>query len=193
MTELCERVADLCGRDDLVHPPILSHLECSSQAHSEGDALYRFRMEQTLRETVWRNVSALMVKRWGRENLTRLGAESGTGPATPSRLKNYSQAVGLEVLQKLASALKVEPWELLQPAPFSPEASEIAKLFDAIEDESKDKAYAIIVQMLEFGTSPSRRPNLDRDPGLETRPGSLPASPEPRRIPGTSTAKVRGG
>lgn len=52
---------------------------------------------------------------YGKENLTRLIDEAEVGPGTITRIKNQETSVGIDVLEKVAGALKVEPWQLLHP------------------------------------------------------------------------------
>jgi hypothetical protein len=67
------------------------------------------------KQVLWENVSRLMVKRYGKENLTRLAADSGVGPGTCTRIKVQGTSVGLEVVEAIAKALEAEPWQLLVP------------------------------------------------------------------------------
>jgi transcriptional regulator with XRE-family HTH domain len=108
-----------------------------------------------------------MDHRWGGENLTRLAREAKIGPGTSTRLKNQDTSVGLNVLEKLATAFRVKPWQLLVPAfdaarlphtsPMSAEAADAARILDAIEDDEKRvKAHAIFVQIVELGTAPAQ-------------------------------------
>jgi transcriptional regulator with XRE-family HTH domain len=65
---------------------------------------------------LWKSVSALMQKHYGRENLTRLAKECKFGAATAVRLKEGKTSVGLEVIDKIAKQFNVQAWELLVPA-----------------------------------------------------------------------------
>ena len=64
---------------------------------------------------LWRNVLALMVKKYGKENLTRFATEAGIGPGTATRMKDQATSVGVDVLEKSADVFGVEPWQLLLP------------------------------------------------------------------------------
>lgn len=64
---------------------------------------------------LWRSVSALMHKHYGKENLTRLAKDCKMGPASASRIKEAKTSVGLEIIDKIARHFHVEPWELLVP------------------------------------------------------------------------------
>lgn len=132
---------------------------------------------------LWSAVLALMNKQYGGENLNRLAREAKVGPATSSRLKAQETSVGLDTLDKLADYFRVKPWQLLIPG-FDPDhppglvdasvmAQDIAKMFDKITDEEQRKrAYALIVQLVEFGAT------LEKEP----MPSSAPTqAPQPDR------------
>jgi transcriptional regulator with XRE-family HTH domain len=56
-----------------------------------------------------------MVARYGKENLTRLAADCHFGPGTATRLKEQRTSVGLDVIDQIAVAFQVDPWQLLVP------------------------------------------------------------------------------
>lgn len=64
---------------------------------------------------LWANVSALMTRDFGGENLTRLARDAGFGNATSTRLKECKTSVGVDVIERLAKLFDVEPWQLLTP------------------------------------------------------------------------------
>lgn len=57
----------------------------------------------------------LMVKQYGKENLTQCAADSGVGPGTMTRIKEQKTSVGMDTLEKLGTLFKLEPYELLIP------------------------------------------------------------------------------
>jgi len=65
------------------------------------------------KKILWENVKALMVEKYGAENLNRLARESKLGPGSVSRIKAMRTSVGIDVVAKAAKALGVEPWQLL--------------------------------------------------------------------------------
>jgi DNA-binding Xre family transcriptional regulator len=86
------------------------------QPHSVGNLNYRIRMsKKDSKQVLWENVSRLMKAHYGKENLTRLSQDAGIGPGTCTRIKEKSTSVGTDVLEAVAKALKVQPWELLMP------------------------------------------------------------------------------
>lgn len=82
-------------------------------------ALYRIRMPPTQRTktVLWANLSTLMARQWGGENLSRLARETGIGPGGATRLKNPDPEASVRVamLESLAELFDVEPWQLLAP------------------------------------------------------------------------------
>lgn len=105
-----------------------------------------------------------MVARWGAENQNRLAREAQVGVATIARIKTADTSIGVDVLEKVASALGVQAWHLLCPpgvldemreAP-SPLAMDLARQLDEIEDpELQRRAYAIASQVISFGSAPA--------------------------------------
>jgi len=80
---------------------------------------------------------------YGKENLTRLIEEAKVGPGTVTRIKNQETSVGVDVLEKISTALKVAPWQLLHPDGDSisipqhantQEAIMLATMLDTIKD-----------------------------------------------------------
>ncbi len=113
------------------------------------------RMAETVREVLWKNLQTLMPRRWGKENLNRLGKAAGTGSGTPGRLKLKQQSIGIDVLAKFAEPFGVHPWQLLHAdlgeSCLSEEAQSIGARFDALPDSKKHVASALIDQVLELG------------------------------------------
>jgi hypothetical protein len=152
-------------------------------------------MSEDVRQILSRNVSARMVEKFGRENKLRLHAESKVGEQTVHRLTGGEHWIGLEALSKVASALDREPWQLLHPESpraraLSETARHIGEMFDATPDAQKPRAYALIVQILEFGNAGSTGPAGADEPTdvppapPQTPPGAGPASPPATRAPG---------
>jgi hypothetical protein len=70
---------------------------------------------------LWKSVSALMKKHYGKENLTQLAKDCKFGPGTSSRLKEQKTSVGLDVVDKIAEHFHVQSWQLLVQG-FDPES-----------------------------------------------------------------------
>lgn len=70
---------------------------------------------KNLAGVLWENVRALMVSRWGAENLNRLAREAKIGPASATRIKECRTAVRINTLEKIARTFGVEPWQLIAP------------------------------------------------------------------------------
>ena len=134
------------------------------------------------RPVLWRNVSALMHKKYGREHLTQLAKDARVGLATIDRIKKNGASVGTDVLDKIASALGAEPWQLLHPdfdpfspenaASFSPLAMDLATQLDEIGNQSaRERAHALATQVIGLAND-VRVPA----PSLAPRPKVLPES-----------------
>ena len=68
-----------------------------------------------IKDTLWANVRALMLARYGRENINRLARDAKIGPASVQRIKDAETSVGIDVIEKIAKWGKLEPWQLLAP------------------------------------------------------------------------------
>lgn len=130
---------------------------------------------------LWAAVLALMEKHYGQENLNRLARDVKIGPATASRLKAQETSVGIDTIDKLADYFRVEPWQLLLPgfnpdnpqtlAAASPMARDVAEKLDAMTDEDRRRAaYALILQIIEFGAVPV----LGKEPERSASPTPKP-------------------
>jgi hypothetical protein len=65
--------------------------------------------------TLWANVEAIMLARWGESNLNRLARECKIGAATAVRIKEQNTSVGLAVIEKIADHFHLAAWQLLVP------------------------------------------------------------------------------
>jgi len=72
-------------------------------------------MEGKTRDILWANLSVLMKKKYGRENLSKLRREAKVGSSALSGAKVKERSIGLIVLEKLAGVFELEPYELLMP------------------------------------------------------------------------------
>lgn len=64
---------------------------------------------------LWENIAALMILRYGKENMGRLAAAAHVGQATMTRIKEQKTSIGTEKLDQIAKALDVQSWQLLCP------------------------------------------------------------------------------
>lgn len=84
--------------------------------HPEYRRAYAGRVaDRGIKAVLWANVRALMVKRYGEENINRLARDAKLGPATVQRIKDSQTSVGIEVLEKIAKVFDVEAWQLIAP------------------------------------------------------------------------------
>jgi hypothetical protein len=138
-----------------------------------------------------------MQLRWGRSNIRQLAEKAHVGEATIHRFK--PEAVnwpGLDAIDKVAGVFRREAWQLLHPRPdareLSSSGSEIGHAFDRLPDARKEAAYALIVQILEFGNEgpgpdrPSSTPTPAPQAPPEKPRGESLVAPSPRRKSGRS-------
>lgn len=72
-------------------------------------------MPASSKQVLWDNVLALMLKRWGRENLTGFAAWAEIGVGSVQRIRERETSVGLDIIEKIARKARVDPWQLLVP------------------------------------------------------------------------------
>jgi hypothetical protein len=65
--------------------------------------------------TLWQNVQALMLKRFGTVNLKGFATHCGVGIATVQRIQAQQTSVGLAILDKIADRHGLAAWQLLVP------------------------------------------------------------------------------
>lgn len=65
--------------------------------------------------TLWQNVQALMVKRFGSVNLNAFSKHCGIGIATVQRIQAQQTSVGLAIIDKIADRHGLAAWQLLVP------------------------------------------------------------------------------
>ena len=133
----------------------------SMQPHSVEKSWHRPRMEEpNTRKRLWENVSRLMVKRYGKENLTQLAKDAKFGPGSATRLKDQSTSVGVDIVDRLAKLFKLEPWQLLVPqlnvdspprlddqvAEFSPEASGAAEIVELLPTSEEKEQMRLFIR-----------------------------------------------
>jgi hypothetical protein len=70
---------------------------------------------KNVKTILWKNVSALMRRDWGTENINRLARDVRVSPATISRIKEATQSTRIGTVAKIAHRFNVEAWELLKP------------------------------------------------------------------------------
>lgn len=95
-------------------------------------------MPDPLKKILWANVRALMVERYGDENLNRLAREARVGPGTITRIKAMKNSTGVEVIEKVAKALRVDPYRLLLHGGTDKELSLLLKAYSGADERGKD-------------------------------------------------------
>lgn len=65
--------------------------------------------------TLWQNVEALMIKKFGRTNIKGFAAFCEVGVGTIQRIEAQKTSVGLAILDKIAEKFDLAAWQLLVP------------------------------------------------------------------------------
>lgn len=87
-----------------------------AQPQSVGFHDYRLSMPPvTSKNVLWQNVLALMVREFGKENVTKFAAWAKIGVGSVLRIREQETSVGLDILEKIAKKSGVKPWQLLVP------------------------------------------------------------------------------
>lgn len=139
------------------------------------------------RKTLWENLETLMKRDWGGVNKSRLSRAAAIGTNTVKRVAAADDSVGLDIIKRLAGLFRVPVWRLLKPGiletgdrELSDEAVELGQLFDKLPAARQPRAYALMVQLLEF----------ENEGPTWTIPSQTP-SPSPAPAPRESRARVR--
>ncbi len=97
--------------------------------------------------TLWQNVQALMVKKFGRSNIKGFAAFCEVGVGTIQRIEEQKTSVGLAILDKIAAKFDLAAWQLLVPGfdPTNPPALQPVTqrqriLYDKIITAAKEMA-----------------------------------------------------
>lgn len=74
--------------------------------------------------TLWQNVQALMIRKYGKTNIKGFAAFCKVGVGTIQRIEAQQTSVGLAILDKIAQKFELAPWQLLVPGfdPVNPPA-----------------------------------------------------------------------
>ena len=125
---------------------------------------------------LWRNVLALMVKKYGKENLTRFANEAHIGPGTATRMKDQATSVGVDVLEKAAEVFGVEPWQLLlpdgQPKTTNKDLRGIESIYLALPPELRAETLYDATQLMISRLPPHTSPAHDSN-AQEATPSAL--------------------
>ena len=70
--------------------------------------------------TLWQNVEALMIKKYGKVNLKAFAAHCGVGIATIQRIQAQQTSVGISIIERIAESFDLAAWQLMVPG-FDPE------------------------------------------------------------------------
>ena len=110
---------------------------------------------------LWIAVEKLMLQHYGKINISRLSRDADIGLGTVARLQNADLGIGLDKVEKIASAFGLEIHELLNPnfapadkgAALSDKAVFLGRQLDKIKDmTASTQAYATCLQVLELAS-----------------------------------------
>lgn len=81
--------------------------------YTRATTIYGMGEDKSIKKVLWRNVQALMVQKYGRENINRLAADAKIGIGSVQRIKAAETSVGVDLVEAVAEAFQVYPWQLL--------------------------------------------------------------------------------
>jgi transcriptional regulator with XRE-family HTH domain len=148
------------------------------------------------------NLKALMAKKGMSKRELAKAAEIGEN--TLYRMFREDEGYSLDLIARLAAVFRRQAWELLSPKmgageePLSELAMLLARSFDALPEEKRAAAYAIIEQVVVLGNTgpglPARAdaPSPAPPPGPGKPPAGGPISPVPTRTPEKAHARSAG-
>lgn len=183
---------------DVLMLPTVPLAEPVGQPHSEPILAYRQGMAfKDPRTFLWSNICSLMgaAPQDKQPSIDAVKARVGVGRGTAQRIKAQSAATQLDNLTIIAGKLGVPVWRLLLPdeeaasaQPVSPQALEVARLFDQIDPAGQRIIMAMAHALQRPDAPPSDAPpwiEPKRSPGLDQqRPGgSAQARPFAKREP----------
>lgn len=140
-----------------------------------------------LRSVLAENLKSLMAATPALSKLPQITKAGGGSNGLLDTIRRAANGTSIDNLEPLARVYGVQAWQLLVPGldpahppafgveGFSPLAQDVARMLDAMPDEDqKRRAYALFVQLVEFGSS---------DPAPPAQSAPLPA---PMRKPARS-------
>ena len=90
-------------------------MEVNHIRYTPYPTIYGMAGDKSIKQILWENVRALMVLKYGRENINRLAADAKIGIGSVQRIKEAKTSVGVDLVEAVADAFKVETWQLLAP------------------------------------------------------------------------------
>jgi transcriptional regulator with XRE-family HTH domain len=136
---------------------------------TQAEARYRAQVPKTLKTVLADNIAAYMAAR--KTNAWRLAIDARVSGATVHRIQAKMTSPRLDVLESIAHALGVEPWQLLKPPSeiaYTEEALEIAALFDALPSEFERAKANALARLVLAGQLPL--PPAHPEPAPEPEP-----------------------
>jgi transcriptional regulator with XRE-family HTH domain len=156
--------------------------EKSCQSILERKTAYSSAMEISSGQILWVNVTRLMVKKYGEENLSRFARESGIGVATIFRMKIQEGSPKLEMIDKMASVFGVPAWSLIcaesieQPSQFG---RSLLDRFESLDDDMMLRSNAWHAAMDALDSASHKKHVQQTAAPLQTDAGGKPLLPPP--------------
>jgi hypothetical protein len=85
------------------------------QALSERSEDYLAEMGENVKKVLWDNVRALMIEKYGVENLNQLSRDANIAPASVMRIKDARTSVGIDIIDRVAKVFRLPAYALLVP------------------------------------------------------------------------------
>jgi len=131
------------------------------------------------KKVLWVNIQSRMNTLYGKENLTRLIKEAHVGPGTVTRIKEQETSVGVDVIEKVATALKVEPWQLMHPTLGETfESNQPLALIDKAQAATNNIAIDVALKVLSAALEQANPALRDALAGMLSSLAKTPAQPE---------------
>ncbi len=170
------------GIEDFIGTGVCPVVRIRSSPNLDESHAYRQPMATDPRKVLWQNLATLMTSRWGEVNKRRLAREAEIGETTMKRIVAADDSIGLEVINRLARVFRVPVWCLLKAGAFGDQAEphfsdtalDIAQMFEDLPVARKPRAYALIVQLLEFQNEGPRQDNGPPSEGPTPGPAPIP-------------------
>lgn len=94
--------------------------------------------DTNVKKTLWENVKALMILKYGEENLNQLARDAGIGPGSASRIKEAKTSVGIDIVERIAKVFKVPTYLLLCPLGDKKQLLTILKAYSETDERGRE-------------------------------------------------------
>lgn len=95
-------------------------------------------MGDNVKKILWDNVKALMVLKYGEENLNQLARDANIGPGSASRIKEGKTSVGIDIVERISKVFKVPAFTLLCPHADKKQLLTILKAYSETDERGRE-------------------------------------------------------